>query len=113
MHAIHRVTGFAIVGRFSLRVRFEDGTEQVIDFEPVLAGELFEPLRDPEYFVEVRLDEEIGTLTWPNGADFDPGMLYHWPRYGPELAALAARWTNATVSHDRAGMVGSRRPQST
>jgi hypothetical protein len=34
-------------------------------------------------------------LTWPNGADFDPATLYHWPRYGLELASLAARWTSA------------------
>ncbi len=94
-HEIHTVTGFEKVDRFTLRVWFEDGAEQLIDFEPVLAGEIFEPLRDPEYFARVRLDEEIGTLSWPNGADFDPATLYHWPRYGSELAALAARWTPA------------------
>ncbi len=94
-HEIHAVTRFAIVDRFTLRVWFEDGTEQLIDLEPVLAGELFEPLRDPEYFARVRLDEEAATLTWPNGADFDPATLYHWPRYGAELAALAARWAPA------------------
>jgi hypothetical protein len=92
-HEIHTVRGFEKVDRFTLRVWFEDGTEQLIDFEPVLAGEIFEPLRDPEYFGRVRLDEEIGTLTWPNGADFDPSTLYHWPRYGPALAALAASWS--------------------
>ncbi len=93
MHEIHTVTAFQKVRPFTLCVRFEDGAERVIDFRPVLAGEIFEPLRDAEYFDRVALDEEIGTLTWPNGADFDPVTLYHWPRYGPELAALAASWS--------------------
>lgn len=44
------------------------------------------------YFAQVRLDEEVGTLTWPNGADFDPSMRHDWPRYGPEMAALAGTW---------------------
>ena len=46
VHPIHRVTGFEIVGPYTLAVAFEDGTEQVIDFEPVLHGELFGRLRD-------------------------------------------------------------------
>jgi hypothetical protein len=95
VHAIHRVVEFRKVAPHTLRVHFEDGMEQVIDFTPVLAGPIFEPLRDPVYFDQVRLDEEVGTLTWPNGADFDPATLHDWPRYGPELAALASTWEPA------------------
>jgi hypothetical protein len=43
-HAIHRVEHFEIVGPYTLTVRFEDGTEQLIDFRPVLEGELLSPL---------------------------------------------------------------------
>jgi hypothetical protein len=46
-HAIHRVERFEIVGPSNLALRFEDGTEQRIDFRPVLEGELFGPLRTP------------------------------------------------------------------
>ena len=49
-HAIHEVTGFEKVAPFTLRVSFEDGTAQVVDFRPVLAGEIFGPLADPEVF---------------------------------------------------------------
>src|SRR5437867_470740 len=45
-HAIHFVTGLAVVGPWTLRVRFEDGTSQTINFEPILRGELYGPLRD-------------------------------------------------------------------
>jgi hypothetical protein len=40
----------------------------------------------------VRLDQEVGTLTWPNGADFDPATLHEWPRVCAELAARAQTW---------------------
>ena len=88
-HPIHRVCGFEIVGPNVLRVWFEDGTEQTIDFAPVLSGELLGPLRDPSLFRQVRVDPEVHTLVWPNGADFDPATLYDWPRYSKEFAARA------------------------
>jgi hypothetical protein len=94
-HEIHRVVDFEKVAPFTLRVQFEDGTRQIIDFRPVLEGELFGPLRDPSVFDQVRLDPEAHTLVWPNGADFDPAMLYNWPETGPKLRALAATWTVA------------------
>ena|SRR6266545_3058508 len=94
-HEIHRVLSLEKVAPFTLRLLFEDGTSQLIDFRPALYGEIFEPLRDPAVFDQVRLDPEIGTITWPNGADFEPAMLHDWPRYGPEIAALAASWQRA------------------
>jgi hypothetical protein len=93
-HPVHRVTDFQKVGPFTLRVVFEDGTTQVVDFRPVLAGEIFGPLGDPEVFDQVRLDSEAGTLVWPNGADFDPATLHDWPVEGPRLAGLAHTWAS-------------------
>ena len=46
VHPIYRVCSFQFVAPYTLRVQFDDHTEQVIDFEPVLAGELYRPLRD-------------------------------------------------------------------
>ncbi len=100
-HEIHRVTGFESVAPFTLRVRFEDGSSQEIDFRPVLHGEIFGPLRDPGFFDRVRLDEESGTLIWPNGADFEPATLHDWQTWGPEIAALAKNWTEAPLTTKR------------
>jgi hypothetical protein len=91
-HAIHRVERFEIVGPCTLALRFEDGTEQRIDFPPVLEGELFGPLQNPNMFNAVALDKEIGTVTWPNGADFDPTTLHEWPQVRDELAEMARGW---------------------
>lgn len=92
MHAIHRVSSFQIENPFVLRVQFEDQTEQVIDFQPVLRGELYGPLRDLKLFNQVRVDPEVHTLIWPTGADFDPAMLHDWPRFAQEMAARARQW---------------------
>lgn len=91
-HPIHRVGWFRIEGPYVLRVRFEDGSEQVIDFQPVLAGELYLPLRDLATFNAVRLDPEVHTLVWPNGADFDPATLHDWPNHVGAMAARARCW---------------------
>ena len=91
-HPIHRVTGFQIVGPYTLAVSFEDGVEQRIDFRPVLQGGLFGPLQDPATFDAVALDPEAGTLVWPNGADFDPATLHDWPNLVEELTARARMW---------------------
>ena len=92
LHPIYRVISFDIVGPFILRVRFDDDTEQTIDFRPVLAGELYRPLRDLSVFNQVRLDPEVHTLVWPNGADFDPAILHDWPKYVGALTARAREW---------------------
>ena len=68
-HPVYRVQSFDIVGPYTLCVRFDDNTTQTVDFQPVLAGELYGPLRDLELFNQVRIDPEAETLVWPNGAD--------------------------------------------
>jgi hypothetical protein len=74
-HPIHRIVGFECVAPYSLHLRFEDGVETVVDLADVLEGELYGPLRDPFLFSRVALDSEVGTVVWPNGADFDPPRL--------------------------------------
>jgi len=91
-HELHRVTGFHIVGDYTLQVRFDDGSEQRIDFLPVLYGQMWSPLRELSFFNQVRLDPEAETLVWPNGADFDPETLRNWPKYKDHLAQRAQSW---------------------
>ncbi|HBB86334.1 MAG TPA: DUF2442 domain-containing protein [Blastocatellia bacterium] len=91
-HAIYRVTSFNIVGPYKLQVTFDDQTEQIIDFQPMLAGELYRPLRDISIFNQVQIDPEVHTLGWPNGADFDPATLHDWPQLKEALILRAKRW---------------------
>lgn len=98
-HPIFRVRDFQVVAPYTLRVAFDDGTEQVIDFRPVLAGELFGALREDSLFNQVQIDPEVHTLVWPNGADFDPATLHDWPENVDALAARARKWKQASVAH--------------
>ena len=97
-HDICRVISFEWVAAYTLCVWFDDASSQLIDFGPVLKGELYGPLRDPTLFDQVRIDPEVHTLIWPNGADFNPVILHNWPESGPALKALAEKWTSAKDS---------------
>ena len=60
-----------------LRLSFHDGTEREVDLERELWGPMFKPLReDPWLFRQVRVDGQLGTIVWPNGADMDPDVLH-------------------------------------
>lgn len=76
--------------KYQLWVKFSDGAERTINFEPVLYGEVFGPLREVSRFCQVRLDATAHTLVWPIGADFASEMLYRWD--DEEMAALGRRW---------------------
>ena len=96
-HAIYRVIDFCIVGPYKLRVAFDDETEQVIDFRPVLEGPMYGPLQDVSLFNQVKIDPEVHTLVWPNGADFDPETLHDWPKYAEDLKRMAKQWAKKKV----------------
>ena len=97
-HPLFDVTDFEIVGPYTIRVVFDDESEQTINFEPILHGELYGPLRDLALFSQVRLDEETCTLVWPNDADFDPWILHEWPKVVDALVARARTWSEATTA---------------
>jgi hypothetical protein len=61
---------------YVVRVVFADGEVRDVDIEPLLGGEVFAPLRDRREFQRVTVDEQLGTIAWPNGADLDPDVLY-------------------------------------
>ena len=96
-HPICRVQSVEVVAPFTLRLRFDDGVERRIDFSPILAGELYGPLRDLALFNRVRLDPEVHTVVWPNGADFDPATLHDWPSHEAAFRELAQRWEVANA----------------
>ena len=95
-HGIYRVTAFEKVSSYTLKVSFDDGHSRTIDFEPVLKGELYGPLRDESVFDRVTIEPEVHMLVWPNGADFDPETLQDWPEAAEELASMAQRWSETT-----------------
>ena len=75
------VTSVRVVSRYIVEVGFANGEVKVVDLESHLWGEAFDPLlQDYELFRAVAVDEEAGTITWPNGADISPRALYEQGR---------------------------------
>jgi hypothetical protein len=72
---ILRVIDAKLVRDFVVWLRFNDGSEGEVDLSTELEGPVFEPLRDPQLFAQVRLDPDLHTLVWPNGADLAPEFL--------------------------------------
>ncbi len=71
------VVSAKVIADYRINLRFDDGVEGVLDLKPHLTFRgVFEPLRDPSYFAMVRVDPELGTVVWPNGADLDLSVLY-------------------------------------
>ena len=61
-------------GEYLIKLTFNDGVEETLDFARWLEGPVFEPLKDVGYFQRFFL--EGGTVTWPNGADIAPETLH-------------------------------------
>lgn len=62
---------------YQLRVTFDDGTRGVVNVrEMVHFTGVFQPLQDPAFFSQVKVNAELGTVCWPNEADLDSDVLY-------------------------------------
>lgn len=65
------------VNDYKLRIKFEDCVEGVVDVATLVAFKgVFAPLANRNYFAQVAVNPEIGTICWPNDADLDPDVLY-------------------------------------
>lgn len=72
-----RVRAVEVLDGFKVNLTFTDGSRKIVDLEKFLWGPVFEPIRqDRKLFQAVSVDEEAGTIVWPNGADIDPDVLY-------------------------------------
>ena len=76
MEKIVHVTGVRCLGDHRLRLSFEDGSSGDVDFSQEEWSGVFAPLADPSYFAQVQLDDELGTIVWPNGVDIAPETLH-------------------------------------
>lgn len=73
---MHHVRDAKYVSGYALQIDFEDGSRRLVDLEPYLDGDIFEPLKDLAYFRRVAVNHDIDTIVWPNDADFSPDFLY-------------------------------------
>lgn len=78
-----RVSSVRPLAGLSVELGFTDGLVAAIDLGPYLRGPVFARVREePAVFRAVRVDEQLGTIVWPDGADMDPDVLYARARAG-------------------------------
>lgn len=72
-----RIQAVSVLADYKLALTFRDGVSGIVDCSGILSSSdpgIYAPLASPEFFARVQL--ELGALTWPNGADLDPGWLH-------------------------------------
>jgi len=77
------VVGVAVVGDHVLRLLFSDGTAGDVDLSAEQWTGVLAPLNDSDYFAQVRVDQEAGTIAWPDGIDLAPEPLYEQAKAHP------------------------------
>lgn len=61
---------------YKILITFNNGIKKIVDLENDLWGTMFKPLKDKNIFKQFRVDRDIHTIVWANGADFSPDCLY-------------------------------------
>ena len=81
-----RIVEASYVRDYVLHIKFQDGRAGNVDLFDRLYGEVFEPLKDLAFFRRLRVDSDLHTVSWPNGADFAPEFLLERLQIKPEPA---------------------------
>ncbi len=72
---MERIISAKALDKYRIEVEFSDGLKGVVDLSDRLFGPMFTPLKDPDLFNKLRVDE-FGAICWPNGADLAPDALH-------------------------------------
>lgn len=73
---MHFVKKADYLSDYILSLTFEDGKKKIIDLKPYIEGEIFEPLKNIDYFKKFKVNPDLDTIVWDNGADLSPDFLY-------------------------------------
>ena len=81
------------IGEYKVELTFNNGRKGVADLSCALNGPIFEPLKDKTIFSQMRVNEELETITWPNGADLAPEYIYFQAfKNEPEMQEKFKEW---------------------
>lgn len=81
------------ISDYTVAVIFNNGKQGQADLSQLLYGPVFAPLQDKTVFAQLRVDDELETLIWPNGADVAPEFVYYQAfKDDPQLQAQFKQW---------------------
>ena len=76
MSMLFDIVNAEYISDYKILFTFENGEKKLVNFEDMLWGEVFEPLKDKTLFKQFKINKEYGTIVWPNGADVAPDGMY-------------------------------------
>jgi len=91
MAELVHVTDVEPLPNHRLPLSFEDGAKGEVDLSSRRWRGVFAPLEEQAFFDRVELDQELGTIVWPNGADIAPETLHRWVTEPRSMAAGQTR----------------------
>ena len=95
---ILHVTDAKYLEEYRVEVSFNDGKKGIVDLSQSLEGTIFNPLKNRSLFSQLRVDKELDTIVWPNGADLAPEYLYFQAfKDVPELKYKFKKWGYLTA----------------
>ena len=65
-----------IIKDYTVELVFDDLKKGIVDLRKYLGKGIFKTLIDKRKFRKLKVDAELGTICWPNGADIAPDTLY-------------------------------------
>ena len=87
------ITDAKYAGDYKVEVSFNDGRKGIADLSDSLNGPMFEPLRNKSKFAVLKVDHELDTIVWPNGADLAPEYVYFQAfKNDPKLQSRFKQW---------------------
>ena len=61
---------------YKVKIKFTDGKIGIVDLQNELYGTVFKPLKNKKLFSTLKVDKDLETIVWDNGADLAPEYLY-------------------------------------
>ena len=93
MVTFFHVTDARYVDGYKVEVSFNNGRKGIADLTDALKGPMFEPLKEKSAFSMLAVDDELETITWPNGADLAPEYVYFQTfKNEPEMQTQFKQW---------------------
>jgi hypothetical protein len=87
------ITNAHYVDDYKIEVSFNNGRKGVADLGGALKGPVFESLKNKSEFSSFKVDKELETIVWPNGADLAPEYIYFQAfKDEPELQSQFKQW---------------------
>ena len=78
MERLLRIAEVRVLRDRRVELTLTDGSRKTVDLGRYLSGPVFEQIAaDDDVFARVRVDPELGTIVWPNGADLCPDVLIY------------------------------------